>query len=141
MVKIITMGSIQKSAATLRISGDDLVPEEVSRLLACSPTRSHRKGETTVGQTGIERTAKSGMWMLTCEDRQPEGLDHQIGELLDKLTADIEAWQTVCSRYEVDFFAGLFMGGENEGLTISPASLAALGRRGIELSLDVYALF
>ena len=79
--------------------------------------------------------------MLECADREPESLDHQIGELLDKLTADIETWQAVCRRYQVDVFCGLFMGSENEGLTISPASLAALGQRGIELNLDVYALF
>jgi hypothetical protein len=110
------MGPIQKYVAMLRISGDDLVPEEVSNLLACSPTRSHRKGETTVGpKTGIERTAKSGTWMLECADREPESLDHQIGELLDKLTADIEIWQALCDRYRVDLFCGLFMGSENEG--------------------------
>ena len=42
--------------------------------------------------------------MLECADREPESLDHQIGELLDKLTADIETWRAVCNRYEVDVF-------------------------------------
>jgi hypothetical protein len=136
------MGRIRKSVATLRISGDDLIPAEVSNLLACAPTGSQRKGETIVApRTGRQRTAELGMWMLECADREPENLDRQIGELLGKLTADIERWQVLCNRFEVDLFCGLFMGSENEGLTISPKLLADLGRRGIELSLDVYALF
>jgi hypothetical protein len=44
----------------------------------------------------------------------------------------------IASKYRVDPFCGLFMDGGNEGLTISPASLVALGQRGIELALDVY---
>ena len=136
------MGTIQKSVATLRISGDDLVPAKVSNLLACNPTWSSRQGETSVyPRTGRERTAESGMWILECADRDPQNLEQQIDELLGKLTADIEAWRAVCNRYQVYFFCGLFMGSENEGLTISPTSLVALGRRGIELTLDVYALF
>jgi hypothetical protein len=133
------MGRIQKSVATLRISGDDLAPGEVSVLLACAPTRSQTKGETIVGRrTGKQRMARSGMWSLECADHEPENLDKQIEELLGKLTGDFETWQALCRRYRVDLFCGLFMGGGNEGLTISPNSLAALGQRGIELALDIY---
>ena len=133
------MGRFQKSVATLRISGDDLVPGEVSILLACSPTRSQKKGETLVGQrTGLLRIARSGMWSLDCADQEPQNVDKQIEELLAKMTGNIETWQALSKRYRVDFFCGLFMGSGNEGLTISPNSLAALGQRGIELVLDVY---
>lgn len=79
--------------------------------------------------------------MLESSSREPECLDQQVDELLGQLTPDIATWQALCKRFSVDLFCGLFMGSENEGLTISPASLAALGRRGIEVSLDVYALF
>ena len=42
------MGPIQKSKATLRISGDDLEPEEVTRILGAQPTRSRAKGKVWV---------------------------------------------------------------------------------------------
>jgi hypothetical protein len=130
---------MHKSVATLRIRGDDLVPAEVSNLLRCAPTTSQTRGEVIVGgKTGIERIARTGMWSLHSADQEPENLDGQIEEILAKVTADIETWQGLARRHRADLFCGLFMEGGNEGLVISPASLVALGERGIELSLDVY---
>ena len=133
------MAHMHKSVATLRIRGDDLVPAEVSNLLRCAPTISQKRGEAIVGKkTGIERIARTGIWSLHSVDQEPENLDGQIEEILTKVTGDIETWQALARRYRADLFCGLFMEGGNEGLVISPASLVALGKRGIELALDVY---
>ena len=101
------MGAVRKSVATLRIVGDDLVPEEISRRLVV-PTH------------------------------EPGNLDMQIRELLDKVTSDLEVWRDLVHTYRVDLFCGLFMESGNDGVTLSPTSLAALGQRGIELQLDIY---
>jgi Domain of unknown function (DUF4279) len=130
---------MHRSVATLRIQGDDLIPAEVSELLRCAPTTSHKKGDLIIGKrTGTERVARTGMWSLHSVDREPENLDGQIEEILAKLSGDIDAWRVLARRYRLDLFCGLFMEGGNEGLTISPASLIALGQRGIKLALDVY---
>lgn len=137
--KYCSMGHMHKSAATLRIVGDDLIPGEVSSLLGCAPTMAQKKGEVLVGKkTGIERVARTGMWRLHSVDQEPENLDGQIEEILTKVTGDIETWQALAGRYRVDLFCGLFMGTGNEGVAISPGALFALGQRGIELALDVY---
>jgi hypothetical protein len=39
--------------------------------------------------------------------------------------------------FRIDLFCGLFMARANEGLSLSPATLVALGRREIELSFDI----
>jgi hypothetical protein len=133
------MAQIHKSAATLRIRGDDLIPAEISRLLTCAPTTSQRKGDAIVGKrTSTKRIARTGMWSLHSEDQEPEDLDRQIEEILARLTADIESWQTLARTCRMDLFGGLFMQGANEGLEISTTSLVALGRRGISLALDIY---
>ena len=88
---------------------------------------------------GSVRIASTGMWRLFASDRQPEDLDGQIGELLSKLTDDLGVWASIAGKYRVDLFCGLFMDGGNEGLSITPQSLAALGLRRIELDLDIYA--
>jgi hypothetical protein len=133
------MGHMQRSAATLRIVGDDLIPAEVSSLLGCAPTVAQRKGEVLIVQkTGAERTARIGMWRLQSTDREPENLDGPIEEILGKMTGDIETWKALTRRFRVDLFCGLFMGAGNEGLTISPSALSKLGQRGIELAIDVY---
>jgi hypothetical protein len=130
---------MHRSAATLRIQGDDLNPAEVSELLGCAPTTSQKKGDVIIGKrTGTERIARTGMWSLHSVDQEPENLERQIEEILAKLSRDIDTWCALGRRYRIDLFCGLFMEGGNEGLTVSPDSLIALGQRGIELALDVY---
>lgn len=127
------------SAVTLRICGDDLLPDEITRLLGVSPTRAQTKGDEIIGKTtGQVRIAKAGMWRLSSPDREPEDIDGQIREILGLATNDLAVWQDITQRYRADLFCGLFMRVSNEGLSISAASLQALGVRGIELSLDIY---
>jgi hypothetical protein len=129
------MAVIAKSVASLRIFGDDLNPEEISRLLDAQPTASSRKGE--VGARGA--TAKWGSWRLRVADRTPGDLNGQVIELLASLTSDPEVWAVLTARYRVDLFCGLFIEEGNEGFNLSVPALKALGDRGIELALDIYA--
>jgi DNA-binding FadR family transcriptional regulator len=134
------MGPVHRSAASLRIAGDDLVPAEISRLLGCEPTAARSKGERLIHpQTGAARMATSGMWHLKAAQRSPEDLDAQINEMLSRLTGDLEIWRDLATRYDVDLFCGLFLAQWNEGLTLSASSLAALGLRHIKLALDIYS--
>ena len=132
------MGQIAYSKATLRLIGDDLIPDEVSSLLGVSPTSANRKGQEIVGRTGNVRVARTGMWRLEANKREPENLDEQIFELLSPLTADFEVWTGLGRRFEMSLFCGIFMDSYNDGLTLSPATLLALGQRGIKLDLDIY---
>src|SRR5436853_5658871 len=89
VVRLGEMANLHKSVASLRISGDALDPREISLLLGCEPTFGHRKGEIIRhAQTGRERTARSGMWLLESQDREPGNLDGQVSEILSKLTGD-----------------------------------------------------
>ncbi len=122
--------------------GDDLRPEEITRLLGCEPTKAQRKGEVFRSPTsGKERIARIGMWSLEAADRQPSDPDAQIGEILSKLSSDIEIWRSIMQRHRADIFFGLFMKEWNEGLSLTPATLVALGSRGVELGFDVYGPF
>ncbi|ASL48723.1 hypothetical protein bAD24_p00060 (plasmid) [Burkholderia sp. AD24] len=133
------MGPLQRSRATLRIAGDELIPDEISHLLGCLPTSSRRKGEEISGKTsGQKHVAISGLWRLTASPREPEDLDGQIDEILIRLTDDLKVWKALSQRYSVDLFCGLFMGCGNEGLSLSARSSKLLGARGIELGLDIY---
>ena len=140
MVHIRQMAMLGESAACLRIVGDDLVPEEITRLLGGTPTHFHVKGEQRVSKAAARpRPYKSGMWRLNAKDCIPENVDGQIEEILGQLTDDLTVWKTLAEDYEIDLFCGWFMTGSNEGLSISPKWLLALGSRGIELSLNLYA--
>lgn len=79
------MAHVQRSVVTLRIGGDDLVPEEITKLLGAQPTATQTKGDKIVGRkTGRVRIAKMGMWRLHAKDREPEGMDAQTQEILSQ---------------------------------------------------------
>ena len=133
------MGALEYSQAALRIFGDDLIPEDVSNLLGAKPTKSKMKGDEEVGKTsGKVRIAKTGSWHLHAEKREPEDLNAQIEEILSQLTNDLATWEKLRKSYKVDMFCGLFMGNWNDGLSLSPEIMLALGQRRIGLSLDIY---
>ena len=132
------MAQLARSVASLRIFGDDLEPEEVTRLLGHSPSRSWRKGEIQISKSGHSFTRRSGAWLLDVDPTEPEDVNGQVAKLLGMLTNDDTAWSQVTGRFEVDLFCGWFMGTSNEGVSVSPSTMSALGRFGIELSLDIY---
>jgi hypothetical protein len=140
------MAEIDYSMVSLRIGGDDLVPEEITTLLGATPRYAVFKGER--GENGKRvvgpivngaRTAKSGMWLIDAELREPENIDAQIKEIFSKVTNDLAVWQGLGRRFKMDIYCGLFLKESDNGMTISPQSLALLGERGIELSMCIYA--
>ena len=133
------MAHISESQASLRIIGDLLDPEEITKLLGGSPTSAQRKGELIIGRTtGKRREVRSGVWRLVASKRSPQNLDAQVEEILNQLTKDITVWDKIRSQFRLDLFCGIFMEVGNEGMTISSKSLLELGQRGIEIGLDIY---
>ncbi|MEF9963573.1 MAG: DUF4279 domain-containing protein [Comamonas sp.] len=133
------MAHLERSVATLRIMGDELLPEEISRLLGAVPTSAYAKGHQFRSEAS-ERivTRKSGIWRLMAKQTQPEDLDGQVAELLGQVTSNLSVWGNLTARFRVDLFCGWFMGSANEGVQISSETLFALGQRGIMLSFDIY---
>lgn len=133
------MAHLERSVATLRIMGDELVPEEISRLLGAEPTLGHEKGhQAPSGPSGRIVPRNSGTWHLRAKETKPENLDSQVSELLGLVTSDLSVWSSIAARFRVDLFCGWFMGSGNEGVAISAETMVALGQRGIQLSIDIY---
>jgi Domain of unknown function (DUF4279) len=132
------MAAVDRSVASLRIFGDSLQPDEISKLLGCAPTKSYLKGavEPSKHNDVVRRT---GMWSLQARPREPEDLDSQIVELLNQLPADLLIWERLSIEYKLDLFCGLFMKETDEGLEISADTLKALGDRKIRFGVCIYA--
>ena len=135
------MSAIHHSIVTLRIYGDDLVPQDITKMLGVSPTHSAIKGQQTSVSptTGKVAFAKAGMWRLCASDREPEDIDGQIREIFSQITANVAVWQSITKKYRANLFCGVFMSETNDGLSIPPQSMAVLAERGIELWFDIYA--
>ncbi|WP_420884417.1 DUF4279 domain-containing protein [Alcaligenes phenolicus] len=87
--------------------GDELVPEEISRLLRAMPTSAHVKGQQLPSSpSGRIGTKKSGMWCLRAKETEPEDLDGQVSELLGQVTSDLAVWGDIVTRFRVDLFCG-----------------------------------
>jgi len=78
------------------------------------------------------------MWILDISDREPEDMNSQIEEILGRMTNDLSIWQSIIKRFRVDLFCGLWLSGEEGGMSLSAQSLTALGERGIELAMCIY---
>jgi Domain of unknown function (DUF4279) len=133
------MAHVSRSKASLRVIGDTLNPKEVSVLLGCEGSTMYSKGDIRViKKTGREIERKSGHWSLAASECEPEDIDGQVMEILNKLDDDPKIWEQLASKYSVDLFCGIFMETSNEGMGISSKTLLELGNRDIELALDIY---
>lgn len=134
------MGQLKESRAGLRVFGDELDPDEITRRLGANPTKAFRKGDLElVRHDGRPRYAHTGRWHLDAARRFPEDLNAQIMEILDQVTDDLEVWRELGEKYRIDMFCGVWMGLYNDGLPLSHEVLLALGQRRILLDIDIYA--
>jgi hypothetical protein len=129
------MSALNKSSATLRILGDSLDADEISRILGCTPTKAHVKGQIRYKST----VYKTGGGLLEATDQESGDLDGQIAELFSRVKKDLVAWAGLSKKYEIDLFCGLFMNETDEGLEISVDTMKLLSERGIKLGICVYA--
>ena len=132
------MGPLEKTAASLRFFGDDLDPAEITARLQGTPTVGVKKGGTWLTSRGSEKVAQKGSWRLTTPRRSPGDLDAQIDELFAQLTTDTTVWRDLATRFQADIFCGLFLSGGNQGTSLMPETLMAVGARGLVLNFDIY---
>ena len=133
------MGGVNRTVATLRFFGDDLLPDEITSLLGRAPSKSETKGDEWHRPNGTIRIANRGSWRLSAADREPGNLDAQVAELVAGLSDDLTVWADLTTRFRGDVFCGLFLEEGNEGISLSPQTLALLGARNLELDLDIYS--
>jgi hypothetical protein len=128
------MAVVSRSVATRRIIGDDLDPDETTRLLGAKPTAQSRKGE----QNSSGYSAQRGIWRLSATEKVPGDLNTQINELFAKVTPDLSVWADLIRKFRCDIFCGLFTQNGNKGEQLEPRTLAMLRSRGLQLGLDIY---
>ena len=133
------MGTISRLRASLRIFGDELEPDEITRLLGKQPHGVQRRGYPMLMPSGAEgRIMPFSSWFLQADESFSGDLDVQVAQILDRTTDDLTVWRHIASAYKMDLYCGLFLRSYNEGLSLSPSTLRDLGEREIVLALDIY---
>jgi hypothetical protein len=133
------LASISRTTLSFRVFGDDLDPDEISRLLGVIPSKSYRKGEVRKTPNGGEFTANTGAWILSAKECSPGNLSAQIIEVLSRLTFDLSVWANLGQRYRCDLFSGLFLDSANEGEELSVEAMSMMVERRLKLGLDIYS--
>ena len=133
------MSPIHRVSAALRIFGDELDPDEITRLLGKAPSQVQRRGRPLQLPSGREgRIIDFSSWTIAAEETSPGDLDAQIEQILQGTTVDLAVWAHIASAFRMDLFCGFFMRDNPEEIGLSPRSLLALGQWRIKLSLDIY---
>lgn len=133
------MQKTSSSSATLRIWGDDLFPDEVTKLLNCEPTSSQKKAQIfSSKKSGKQRAAKTGLWRLGTKYCEPANLDFQILEIFEQLPDELNIWQQLSTHYDLDIFCALFLETTNDVVVVAPEPMQILSSRGVALELDIY---
>ena len=132
-------GEVDEYQLTLRVSSDDLEPEDISTLLGIEPTSARRMGDLVGEPREGGPTARTGSWHLKTPAEPGAGFEGLVTALLNRLPADQSVWAALRENCKVDLFCGVFLRNWNRGMTLSPEMMNELSRRGIELGLDIYA--
>lgn len=131
-------GPVDRFSITLRIFGDELDPDEISRVLGCAPTKSARKGAAANSDL---RIAKTGRWSLTVKSRDldPDSTFEDILlHFLGKLPSDPDLWTSLTKNFNVGIFCGLILEAYNQGFGISTALRKMLAERNLKIGFDLY---
>ena len=132
------MIDVAECKVSLWLTGDTLDPDELARLLGCTPAFCRRKGETYLSKTGEEMVASTGRFQLTTGWRTGEPLERLVRELLDQVPDNPVLWAEINSTLSGEIFCGLILDSVNEEAKISAGTLSSLGQRGLSLHLDIY---
>jgi hypothetical protein len=129
-------GPVDEVGVCVAVYGEDLDPAEVSALLGCTPTSSHRRGDRRGPRSPLY---KRGAWLLEVRGTAPEGPEELVAKLLGQLPSDEGVWLKMGERYEVQLRLGIHMTGWNRGFDLSAALVGKVVRLHAKMGFDIYA--
>ena len=130
-------GKVDEATVSIRFFGDDLIPDDLTKLLQCKPTEAYEKGYV-VTTTVRPRTEKTGRWFLTVERNSYQTLEEQIFELFEKLTDDLKVWENLNERFESSIYCGAWLKSWNRDAWFSSNLLKQIADRKLSIGLAIY---
>lgn len=134
-------GPIDWFSAALHISGDDLIPEQVTELLGAAPTRSQTKGVPLLRDDGSFRyTPRFGRWTRELKPHETDEWDitELIYLLFEGLPRDLATWNAIGALAKLRVSLGLSLPASNREFEFDPPVLRFLADRGVSVWFDIY---
>jgi hypothetical protein len=126
-----------KTIVSLRLTGDSLIPAEITNLLGSQPSRAAVKGQN-MGFGGSVSRAPTGVWLLKLENPEQDRLEDQILALLGKVSEDPDTWHHLSTVFSAEMFIGVFLSTINQGFDLPPNILHEVVKRKLRIAFDVY---
>ena len=127
---------IDRLEIELRVTGDELDPERITRMLGVNPTLAARKGES-VDVDGVPVGQRIGIWSYTLPASPEWELGDAIDTLLERLPHDPALWESLATWATVAVVCGLYIHDVDRIADLAPDTLARLAERRLALSLQI----
>lgn len=134
-------GPIDWFSASLQVSGDDLDPEQITRLLEHAPTRAQRRGVPLRRPDGTARVPpRFGRWARDLKPSQTDEWDisEVIRLLFEGLPLDLAVWDQVAALGRTRMAFGLNMPTSNREFELEPDLMRFLAARRVSVWFDIY---
>jgi hypothetical protein len=123
---------------TLRVMGDALDPDHVTRLLGVSPDKGEKAGETWLTPKNVPVRARTGMWSRGVPRREASDINELLVELFAPLSADTSIWRELKKDFDIHVFCGVFILEPTGGFRLSSGAMQLLSERFVDLDFDMY---
>lgn len=134
---VVVGGSVDETRLTLAIYGDAFDPDTVTKHLGVEPTSTQRKGDRLKPRY---RAYQQSGWFLTLNAESPNGLEHLLRELLQRVPSPQSSiWKTLRDAYDVQLRIGIFMNAWNRGFTVDSTLIADAAHIADRFDFDIYA--
>lgn len=126
--------------ATFRVLGEDLDPDDVTRLLGVEPSQALRRDQLVPTQTSVRRQ-ETGVWLLKSEGKVAStSLERHLLFLLDRVEPRLAALDGLLRTHQAtaDFFCFWLSATGHGGPIFSADVMQRVAATGAELGIDFY---
>jgi hypothetical protein len=125
---------------SLSVSGQELDPDDISKLLGVAPSRIVRIGERIYPSNPRSRISDVGILELSLDPSATDDSDvvKAAERLISQAAATPSAWLALPAGCTVYLDAGIHMTAMSGGFWMSPTLMKLLGERNIEARFDIY---
>lgn len=120
----------------LKLTGAKFVPDEVTRLVGLTPTRTWRSGDQI---QGTELKRKQDGWVFGLRYRETYDMDSLLNELLDSIWPHLEQIKEVAKslhlKTEISF--GTYVREETPTCWFAAATIQRVSELGADLDVDL----
>ena len=132
-------GPIRWFSISLIVRSADLVPDEVTRQLLVTPTRTRTKG-VPLSQRGGAPVSGFGSWavQLTSQETDEWDVSEAVRLLLSRFPEDLEVWKQLSASAKICLSVGLHLETTNQGFSLPSDVLRFAADRDIDIDFDIY---